>query len=69
MASDSTGAASPAGRLAAEEDDAPTECRACYGKGWNDEWRRVPGHYLGGEEARIHCDECGGTGEAKKEGN
>ena len=49
-------------------DDEASDCRACCGKGWNDEWRRVPGHYLGGEEFRIHCDECGGTGKLVEDG-
>lgn len=39
-----------------------TECQACYGKGWNEVWRRVSGHHDGGEMFREECDECGGDG-------
>ena len=42
----------------------PEECEACCGKSWNDEWRKITGHYSGGEYFRILCDSCGGTGSA-----
>ncbi len=39
-----------------------SQCRECYGKGWNDVWRKVTGHYLGGEVFREDCEHCEGTG-------
>lgn len=42
-------------------DDA-SQCRHCYGKGWNDEWKAVSGHYMGGEVFRVQCDSCEGSG-------
>ncbi len=39
-----------------------SECRECYGKGWNDAWKKVAGHYMGGEVFREDCEHCEGTG-------
>lgn len=39
-----------------------TQCRHCYGKGWNDESKAVDGHYQGAEVFRIECEHCDGTG-------
>lgn len=44
------------------EDDESSECPDCCGKGWNDVWREVTGHFEGGEYLREECEECGGTG-------
>lgn len=49
--------------LLAALDDA-SECRHCYGKGWNDERKAVDGHYQGAEVFRIECEHCGGSGHA-----
>jgi DnaJ-class molecular chaperone len=42
-------------------DDSPAQCKECYGKGWNDEWK-ASGHYSGGEVFRIECSACEGAG-------
>lgn len=42
-------------------DDA-VQCKECHGKGWNDVWRKVTGHYSGGEMFREECEACGGEG-------
>lgn len=42
--------------------DEAQECSACHGKGWNDEWKAVRGHYMGGEVFRVQCDACEGDG-------
>ena len=47
--------------LAGCDEDAH-ECSACHGKGWNDEWKAVRGHYMGGEVFRVQCDACEGGG-------
>lgn len=45
------------------ENDADTsECKACCGKGFNDVWRKVTGHYNGGEVFREECEACEGKG-------
>ena len=49
------------GRLAPERAEI-AECRACCGKGWNDEYHAVAGHYNGGETFRIECEACEGVG-------
>lgn len=38
------------------------QCKACCGKGWNDEFHAVAGHYSGGETFRMECQACGGVG-------
>lgn len=38
------------------------ECTECHGKGWNDVWKKVAGHYMGGEVFREQCDHCEGIG-------
>ena len=45
--------------------DAPESraCCACHGKGWNDEWKKVSGHYMGGEAFRLECERCEGAGQ------
>jgi DnaJ-class molecular chaperone len=43
---------------------ADTECPRCHGRGWNDEWKAVSGHYMGGEVFRVQCDACEGKGMA-----
>ena len=40
------------------------ECPACHGKGWNEAWKKVAGHYMGGEVFREQCDHCEGSGYA-----
>jgi len=37
-------------------------CRECFGKGWNDNWHKISGHYSGGEVFREECESCAGTG-------
>lgn len=49
---------------ASAEDEDSIACIDCCGKGWNEGWRRVPGHYMGGEYFRVDCDNCGGTGKS-----
>lgn len=44
------------------------ECSACCGKGWNDEWKKVSGHYMGGEAFQVECDCCEGTGQVSDGG-
>jgi hypothetical protein len=39
-----------------------SQCRECHGKGWNDAWKKVTGHYMGGEAFREDCEHCEGTG-------
>ena len=39
-----------------------SQCRECCGKGWNDAWKKVAGHYMGGEVFREDCEHCGGSG-------
>jgi DnaJ-class molecular chaperone len=43
------------------EDERP-QCKACFGKGWNDEFHAVAGHYSGGETFRMECEACDGSG-------
>ena len=43
------------------------ECQHCHGKGWNDVWRAVTGHYAGREEFREECEHCEGAGKLKEE--
>jgi DnaJ-class molecular chaperone len=38
------------------------QCPECHGKGWNDAWKKVAGHYMGGEVFREDCKHCEGTG-------
>lgn len=38
------------------------ECPECHGKGWNDAWKKVAGHYMGGEVFREGCEYCEGAG-------
>ncbi len=38
------------------------ECHECHGKGWNDVWKKVAGHYMGGEVSREDCEHCEGLG-------
>jgi hypothetical protein len=38
------------------------ECPECHGKGWNDAWKKVNGHHMGGEVFREDCDHCEGMG-------
>lgn len=45
------------------EDDCQ-QCQECFGKGWNDEFHAVAGHYNGGETFRMECEACDGTGRA-----
>lgn len=40
------------------------QCQECHGKGWNDVWKKVAGHHMGGEVFREDCDRCEGTGKA-----
>lgn len=44
-----------------------SQCTACHGKGWNDAWKKVAGHYAGGEVFREECDKCEGAGQLKAE--
>jgi hypothetical protein len=39
-----------------------SECPECHGKGWNDAWKKVAGHYMGGEVCREDCEHCEGAG-------
>ena len=43
------------------------QCPECHGKGWNDVWRKVTGHYMGGEVFRQECEHCEGAGQLKEE--
>ena len=38
------------------------KCPECHGKGWNDAWKKVAGHCMGGEVFREDCDHCDGMG-------
>lgn len=40
------------------------ECSECHGKGWNDAWKKVSGHHMGGEVFREDCNHCEGSGHA-----
>ena len=44
-----------------------SQCPECFGKGWNDVWHKVPGHYMGGEVFREECEHCEGAGKLKEE--
>lgn len=44
------------------EDHEISDCQECFGKGWNDNWRDISGHYMGGEVFREKCESCQGTG-------
>lgn len=39
-----------------------TQCCDCCGKGWNDAWKKVSGHFAGGETFREECESCDGLG-------
>jgi hypothetical protein len=39
-----------------------TECEECCGKGWNEKWMAIAGHYLAGETSIVGCEVCDGTG-------
>jgi DnaJ-class molecular chaperone len=43
-------------------EDESIECEACCGKGWNEVWKRVDGHFEGGEYFREECEKCEGSG-------
>ena len=43
------------------------QCQECHGKGWNDLWKKVAGHYMGGEVFREECEHCEGAGKLKEE--
>lgn len=38
------------------------QCKSCFGKGWNDVFREICGHYSGGEVFKQDCEECNATG-------
>lgn len=44
------------------ENEATIQCKVCFGKGWNDVWRKVTGHHDGGELFREECESCKGLG-------
>ena len=37
-------------------------CKDCFGKGYNDEFHAVAGHYNRGETFRMECEACEGAG-------
>jgi hypothetical protein len=47
-----------------EEKEGSSQCEECFGKGWNDVFHKVAGHYEGGEVFQDECEACGGTGAA-----
>lgn len=47
--------------------DDTVQCKACCGKGWNDELHAVAGHYSGGETFRMECEACNGAGKVVPE--
>lgn len=42
--------------------EAKPPCVECFGKGWNDKWKAVSAHYMGGETVREDCGACNGSG-------
>ena len=61
----STNADGPCGSALSEGLGASAEasqCPECHGKGWNDVWRKVASHYMGGEVFREECEHCEATG-------
>lgn len=51
----------------APPEDERAQCKECFGKGYNDEFHAVDGHYNGGETFRMECRECGGAGKIAPE--
>lgn len=47
-----------------EEKDESSQCKECFGKGWNEVFHKVAGHYEGGEVFQDECEACGGSGAA-----
>lgn len=62
QASPPLGVSSSEGLGAGAEARECPECPECHGKGWNDVWKKVAGHYMGGEVFREQCDHCEGAG-------